>query len=117
MLLSEASFFVYAATQYKNSMCTGLKEFEEDLARFKYIKRLLNRSEKTGILADRLILNHIILLYNVFGHTIVELLFFKIDKKYWPKIKTFLLFLNYIDTEFQIETPLDSDLVRNLRSI
>jgi hypothetical protein len=113
MILTEDTFFVYAANHYKNPTCTGIEDFEGDLARFKYIKRLLNRPE----LAHRLILNHIILLHNVFGEQVVNLLFFKIERKHWSQIKTFLVFLNYINSEFEITTPLDFKLVSILRTI
>ena len=69
-------------------------DFEEDLKRFKYIKRLLRRYETTGELRKHLILNHIILLYNVFGDAATPLLFYKIEVAYWPVIKSFMLFLN-----------------------
>jgi hypothetical protein len=75
----------------------GEKEFEDDLKRFKYIKRLLRKYYDTGILKERLLLNHIIVLNNVFGaDACATLLLFKIQDQYWPAMKAFLLFLNIL---------------------
>ena len=73
-----------------------MEEFEEDLKRFKYIKRLLKKYVVSGELKHHLILNHMIICFNVFGEGAIPLLFYKIDKEYWSLIKTFLQFLNRI---------------------
>ena len=73
-----------------------MEEFEEDLKRFKYIKRLLKKYVVSGELKHHLILNHMIICFNVFGEGAIPLLFYKIDKEYWSLIKTFLVFLNRI---------------------
>ena len=76
---------------YVNPSCTGVEEFEEDFNKFKYIKRLFNRYESTGILRERLILNHVITLYNVFGNEpTTRMLFNRCDEKHYPILKTFL---------------------------
>jgi len=123
MILNDETFLLYAVKHYDNPGCMGMKEFQDDLKRFKYIKRLLKQYEKTGDIVERLVLNHIILLHNVFGDATVPLLFFKFEKRYWPQIKTFLVFLNYlpdnymIDGESESTIPLDQTLIFKLRKI
>ena len=88
---------MYAIRHYDNPHCEGEKEFEDDLKRFKYIKRLLRKYHETGILKERLLLNHLIVLHNVFGSdAIATLLLYKIQEDYWPTLKSFLLFLNIL---------------------
>ena len=88
---------MYAIKNYDNPHCEGEKEFEDDLKRFKYIKRLLRKYYDTGILKERLLLNHIIVLNNVFGaDACATLLLYKIQEDYWPVLKSFLLFLNIL---------------------
>ena len=88
---------MYAIKHYDNPQCEGEKEFQDDLKRFKYIKRLLRKYNETGILKERLLLNHLTVLNNVFGTTAsTTLLLYKIQEEYWPALKSFLLFLNSI---------------------
>ena len=88
---------MYAIRHYDNPQCEGEKEFQDDLKRFKYIKRLLRKYYDTGILKERLLLNHLTVLNNVFGTTAsTTLLLYKIQEEYWPALKSFLLFLNSI---------------------
>ena len=88
---------MYAIRNYTNPHCEGEKEFEDDLKRFKYIKRLLRKYYDTGILKERLLLKHIINLNNVFGaDACATLLLYKIQEEYWPTLKSFLIFLNSI---------------------
>ena len=88
---------MYAIKNYTNPHCEGEKEFEDDLKRFKYIKRLLRKYYDTDILKERLLLNHIIVLNNVFGaDACATLLLYKIQEDYWPVLKSFLLFLNIL---------------------
>lgn len=123
MQLTEATFFIYAAQHYKNPSCRGMDDFLDDLNRFHYITRLLNRYKKKGELPDRLILNHIVLLHNVFGPATPKLLFFKIEREHWPQLKTFLIYLNYLPEHFTYEDiqdtdiPLDPQIVKQLREL
>ena len=88
---------MYAIKNYDNPQCEGEKEFEDDLKRFKYIKRLLRRYYDTGVLKERLLLNHLIVLNNVFSaEAATTLLLYKIQPTYWPALKSFLIFLNSI---------------------
>jgi hypothetical protein len=94
--LDEFNFLLYAAKHYDNPQCYDTVEFYDDLKRLKYIKRLLNRYIEEGDLKERLILNHIIILNNVFGpHATVKMLFLKC-KGLESQIKSFLLFLNVL---------------------
>lgn len=94
--LCDDNFMIYAMKAYDKPNCI-LSEFEEDLNRLKYIKRLIKRYKTTGELKDRLILNHIIILGNVFGiEATVRMLFYKIDETDYEVLHTFLLFLDYM---------------------
>ena len=96
--LNDDNFMIYAAKAYSSPRCI-LSEFEEDLKRIKYVKKLVKRYRASGDLNERLILNHIIILGNVFGvEATVRMLFFKFDKEDYAALKTFLLFLNYMPT-------------------
>ena len=101
--ITSDNVIMFAIKHYDNPQCEGEKEFYDDMKRFKYIKRLLRKYKDTNILKERLLLNHIIILNNLFGaEACVTLLLFKIQKEYWGTLKSFLLFLNIIrDDELQ----------------
>ena len=115
--LTDDTFLMFAVKHYSNSGCRGMKEFYDDLKRFKYIKRLLRRYEKSGVISEQLLLNHIILLNNVFEIATVPMLFFKFEEKYWPQLKTFLVFLNLLPDDYKVEVPLDQTIIFKLRKI
>ena len=116
--LNHKNFLLFAAKSYKNAQAMTIDEFNEDLQRFKYIKRLFNRYETTGELSERLILNHLIVLYNVFGiKEANHMIFYKIEQKNWSVLKTFLVYLNYLPEEQYVEIPLDQKVVEALRNI
>jgi uncharacterized radical SAM superfamily Fe-S cluster-containing enzyme len=95
--LNPNNFVMYAMKMYQNSSCTGIEEFKEDLSRVKYIKRLLIKYKKYGDLKERLILNHIIILQNVFGvEGSVRILFYKLNKDLHSYLKAFLEYLQYL---------------------
>lgn len=94
--LTEQNFVMFAMKHYQNPQCLNIDEFHDDLKRIKYIKRLLGRYCASGELKERLILNHLIILYNSFGKEATQMLFFKIEQQFWPQLKTFLLFLSYM---------------------
>ena len=95
--ITNDNVIMFANKHYDNPQCEGEKEFYDDMKRFKYIKRLLRKHKDTGVLKERLLLNHIIVLNNLFGaEACVTLLLFKIQKEYWETLKSFLLFLNII---------------------
>ena len=101
--ITSENVMMFAIKHYDNPQCEGEKEFHDDMKRFKYIKRLLRKNKETGIFKERLLLNHIIILNNLFSpEACVTLLLFKIQKEYWSTLKSFLLFLNIIrDDELQ----------------
>ena len=93
--LTKDNITMYAIKHYHNPSCEGMSEFDDDMKRFKYIKRLFRKYKEVGILKERLLLNHIIVLNNLFGaEASSTLLFFKTEKKHWPTLKGFLEFLN-----------------------
>ena len=95
--LSNENIVMFALKHYDNPQCEGEKEFHDDMKRFKYIKRLLRKYKDHGVLKERLILNHIIVLNNVFGPDACStLLLFKIEQEHWPQIKSFLSFLGML---------------------
>lgn len=97
-ILTEDNLVLYAAKSYSSPNCL-MSEFEEDFKRTKYLKRLLRRYSLTKILKERLILNHIIMLNNVFGpDATARILFFRMDEREYSALKTFLLYLNLLPT-------------------
>ena len=97
--LNDDNFMLFAAKSYDRPHCIQ-SEFDEDLKRIKYVKRLIKRYRTNGDLKERLILNHIIILANVFGiEASVRMLFLKLDKLDYPILKTFLLYLNYMPSK------------------
>ena len=95
--ITSDNVIMFAIKHYDNPQCEGEKEFYDDMKRYKYIKRLLRKYRDTNILKERLLLNHIIILHNLFGaEACVTLLLFKIQREYWGTLKSFLLFLNII---------------------
>ena len=93
--LTDANFLMFAMKEYSNQQCTNIDEFYDDLKKIKYIKRLINRFLESGKLKEILILNHLIVFYNVFDNkAATRLLFFKIEEKYWSVLKTFLIYLS-----------------------
>ena len=109
---------MFAIKHYDNPQCEGEKEFEDDLKRFKYIKRLLSRYYDTGILKERLLLNHLIVLNNVFSmEAATTLLLYKIQPTYWPALKSFLIYLNSISDNELIEIEHDNDVLETLGNV
>ena len=96
--LTVENVMLYAAKAYDKPNCI-MSEFKEDMKRFNYLKRLFQRYRKLGELRERLIINHLVVLYNVFGPEVTtRLLFFKLNKEDYSALKTYLLFLNYMPT-------------------
>jgi hypothetical protein len=118
MILTNKTFNLYAAKNYKNPKCIDEEEFFEDLKRFKYIKRLLNRYYGGGELSERLILNHLIVLLNVFGHEpTVEMLAVKIHLEHWPTLKPFLIYLRALKNDEFTGIEMDKVAIDRLREI
>lgn len=120
--LNEENFLIYAIKNYDNPECKSMAEFEEDLSRFVYLKRLFRKYHKTGELKERLILNHLITFYNVFGvQAATRILFYKIEPELHYILKTFLVYLNYIPEEYSqeevnfLEISMDDNIIKLLR--
>ena len=121
--LNEGNFLVFAMHHYDNPQCHSLAEFEEDIKKFLYLKKLLSRYKNNSELRERLILNHIIVLYNIFGDAATRMLFHKIDESCWDSLITFLIYLDRMPEslpEFGIltsEIALDEIIIATLRKI
>mgnify|MGYP001139613216 CR=1 FL=1 len=118
MKLTKDNLIVYAAKHYYNPKCIDSEEFFEDLKRFKYIKRLLNRYRDSGVLSERLIINHLIVIFNVFGYDAgLDILELKIELDYWNVLKPFLIFLKSIKNTEYTNIEMDKFVVERLREI
>ena len=94
--LNEDNYLLFAIKFYDNPHALTKDDFEDDLKRIKYVKRLLKRYKNTGVLKTHLILNHLTVLFNVFDDAATPLLFYNLENDLWPAIKSFLVFLNRI---------------------
>ena len=116
--ITSDNIMMFAIKYYDNPQCEGEKEFHDDMKRFKYIKRLLRKYNDNGILKERLLLNHIIVLNNLFGpEACVTLLLFMIQKGYWCTLKSFLLFLNMIREDELGDINEDKEVLSILRKL
>lgn len=114
--LNTNNFELYAFRNYNNPQCVEIEEFYEDLSRFKYLKKLLNRYLQNDDLKDRIIMNHVITIMNVFGNEAgMRMLEFKLDEVHYPVIKPFLLHLGYLRHTDMVEVNLDPRIVQAIR--
>lgn len=115
--LTDENFMLFAAKYYENAHCTDLLEFHDDMKRIRYLKRLLKKYEQTGELKERLILNHLVVLYNVFEpRAMTRMLCFKLNDQL-QYLKPFLIFLNYWRTDLgklNGKEIIDSDIPVNM---
>ena len=111
--LNEKNFLLYAMQHYNNPQCIEVEEFNDDLKKIKYIKRLFNQYVAEGTLKERLLLNHIIIFYNVFPpKAATRILFYKIEEQFWPILKTFLFYLKLMP-EDKIESIMGREIKTN----
>ena len=121
--LNDANFLIYAMHNYDNPQCHSVAEFEDDLKKFIYLKKLIYRYKNAGELRERLILNHIIVLYNIFGESTTKMLFYKIEEDLWPQLITFLVYLNRMPETIPeyginlVDIKLDETIIAVLRKI
>ena len=113
--LTPENINMFTIKHYDNPHCVDEQEFLDDMKRFKYLKRLFRKYDTTRELKSRLIINHIIILANVFGiDAATTLLFFKIDRKHWSLLKTILVYLHYMPendmTDIRINQKVMSEL-------
>ena len=118
--LNEENFLLFAIKNYENPQAISREDFEKDLNHFRYIKRLLKRYKTTGELKIHLLINHFIILYNIFGEATTPMLFFKIEKELWSSMKTFVIFLNrfpqYPKSNFH-DVPVDLECLKQLNQV
>lgn len=121
-MITEENYLLYAMKVYDNPQCKDVEEFYEDLNRIKYLKRLFKKYKSTGLLRERLILNHLIIFTNVFGiEGTSRILFSRLEKELHPYLKTFLIYLHSLperipETDLLI-IPLDKRIVDRLRNL
>ena len=116
-ILTPETIDIFALRHYDNKGA-GREEFEDDMKRFKYLKRLFRKYDTSKEFKSRLIINHIIILANVFGvDAATTLLFFKIDKQHWHLLKTILIFLNYMPENEMIDIEIDQNVMEELKRI
>ena len=117
--ITAKNFSAYAMKHYDDPQCEDMEDFQEDLRRFRYLKRLLHRYHENGELRERLMLNHVICLFNVFGFDgCMTMLEFKIkEMSYWSTIKTMLLYLELVKETWRPDIPLDDKLIERLREL
>ena len=121
--LNENNFLLFAMHHYDNPQCHSVAEFEEDIKKFLYLKKLISRYKNNDELRERLILNHIIVLYNIFGETATRMLFYKIEESCWDILITFLVYLERMPEtipEYGIilsDIALDENVIATLRKI
>jgi hypothetical protein len=102
MILTESTFLLYASKHYDNPQCSDISEFEEDLKRFQYLRKLFGRYRQDADLKERLILNHLIIVYNVFGLEATNMLFMKLHE-FHDCLKPFVEYLNYMPEIIQYD--------------
>jgi hypothetical protein len=116
--LTSKNFELYAARHYRNNQCLDIKDFYEDMSRFSYVLRLLRKYKDTNEINTRLVLNHIITIYNLYDISAAnKMMFFKIDDDLHSVVKTFLIFLNYLPESQQGNTKLDLQIAKELQEI
>ena len=107
--LNDDNFTIYAMKCYSSPNCI-MSEFESDIKRTKYLKRLFRRYKVTKSLKERLILNHVVVLYNLFGDAVTNMLFFKIDRQDWPALVPFLVYINRMPDTIEQHSIKSSDI-------
>jgi hypothetical protein len=111
--LTEDNFEFFAIKHYDDPTCLGMHEFREDMQRFKYLNRLLNKYEECGEMRENLFLNHLVVLYNLLNDAATNLLFYRVAEKHWPILVPFLIYINRLPREIHLSskrTIIDSDI-------
>lgn len=115
--LNESNYILFAIKHYENPQCVTKEDFDEDMKRFKYLKRLLKRYVRGSQLRTHLIINHLIILYNVFGEATTPLLFYKMEREYWSILKTLLIYLNKYPVGMLPDLEVDPDIEEVLQEL
>ena len=119
--LNKENFLLFSIKHYDNPTSSTQEEFEEDLKRFKYVKRWLKKYHESGTINSHLLLNHIIVIFNCWNDAALPMLFYKIDSQYWGYLKSFLIFLNRIP-QYPTMSGIDNidedlNILNNLRGL
>ena len=118
--LNEENFLLFAIKNYENPQAVTKEDFDKDLNHFKYIKRLFRRYKNTGVLKTHLLINHFVILYNIFGDATTPMLFLKIDNDLWSYMKTFVVFMNKLPEypkSYIHDIPIDPYCAQELEKI
>ena len=115
--LNAENYILFAMKHYENPHSCTREDFDDDMKRFKYLKRLFKRYLREDKLRTHLIINHLIILYNVFGEAATPLLFFKLEREYWCIFKTFLLFLNKYPVGMMPELGIEEEIQEELAAL
>lgn len=120
--LDEDNFEFFAIKHYDDPNCLGVQEFKEDLQRFKYLNRLFNKYDESGEMKTNLVLNHLVVLYNLFNDAATNMLFYRVQEKHWPILVPFLIFINRMPEELYVnrsihasDIHIDMEVVKVLR--
>lgn len=118
--LTEDNFEYFAIRHYDDPNCQGLHEFREDMQRFKYLNRLLNKYEECGEMRTNLVLNHIVVLYNLFNDAATNMLFYRVAEKHWPILVPFLIFIERLPSDIHLSAKRsikDSDVAIDMNVV
>jgi hypothetical protein len=116
--LNNDNFELYAAKHYSNPACLTIDDFKEDIARFKYVNRLLRKYDETGEIQIRLLVNHIIIIFNMFNISAANrMIFYRVDTRHWSIIKTILLYLNLLPENEKKNTQTDLYISKKLKEL
>ena len=115
--LNTDNCILFAIKHYQNPHCVTREDFDEDMKRFKYLKRLFKRYLRGGPLRSHLIINHLVILYNVFDDAATPLLFYKLEREYWPLLKAFLHWMNRYPEHWLDNLEEDPDIIEILQQI
>ena len=118
--LNEENFLYFAINSHQNPSVVTREDFDKDLNHFRYIKRLLKRYKSSGELKVHLLINHFIILYNIFGEAATPMLFYKIEEELWGIVKTFVVFLNRLPDyphTYIHDIEMDAKCLKELESI
>ena len=118
--LNKDNFLLFAIKYYDNPTTSTQEEFEEDLKRFKYVKRWLKKYHESGTINSHLLLNHIIVIFNCWGDAALPMFFYKLEQSYWPYLKSFLVFLQRLPEYPQgmiHDIPTDLNILEQLKGL
>jgi len=118
--LTEENFLIFAIKNYENPQSVTKEDFNRDLNHFKYVKRLIRKYKNGNTLKAHLIINHCIILYNIFGDAATPMFFYKLEDDLWSVIKTFILFLNKLPEYpkcYIHEIPIDDNCMKTLQNL